>query len=84
MSALANLRDKIIEWAVLGALVGVIGYLIGNNDATTLKAEVNVLRAENVRQEAAIAAHDAKIENLAPRVLTLEVQDVERMKGAHK
>lgn len=84
MSALANLREKILEWAVLGALVGVIGYLIGNSDATTLKAEITTLRAENARQEETIAAHETKIDNLAPRVLTLEVQDAERMKGERK
>lgn len=84
MSALANLREKIVEWAVMAALVGVIGYLIGNSDATTMRGEIDLLKAENVRLEADLNALTNDYDNLAPRVLTLEVQATtgreERMK----
>ena len=86
--ALANLREKIVEWAVMAALVGVIGYLIGNSDATMMRVEIDRLTADNARQEAEIAAQSNRYDDLAPRVLTLEVQAKaereERLKGDAK
>lgn len=88
MSALGNLREKAVEWAVMAALVGVIGYLVGNSDATMMRAEIDRLKAEELRHEAAIGDLNNDIDNLGPRVLTLEVQAAnardDRMKGEAK
>jgi hypothetical protein len=73
--------QKIVEWAVVAALVGVIGYLIGNSEATMMKAEIAALSRDNSRHESEIAALEARLRILEPRVQRLDtLSEVEREK----
>lgn len=86
-AGLAGLREKIVEWAVMGALVGVIGYLIGNSDATTMQGQINELKKDNARIERDYVALSARVAVLEPRVerlVTLSELERERMKGDGK
>lgn len=59
MTALQGLGQKIAEWAVIAALVGVIGYLVGNSDAMRMRAEIDALRADvNRHEDARLKAED--------------------------
>ncbi len=51
MIDLKSLVQKILEWAVVAALVGVIGYLVGNSEAMMMRAEIDRLRADVDRHE---------------------------------
>ena len=69
------LGQKIVEWAVVAALVGVIGYLIGNNDAMEMKA-ANERAAESIaRHERHITALETRITLMASRVERLDARD---------
>jgi hypothetical protein len=75
MTILQGLGQKILEWVVIGALVGVIGYLIGNSDAMTMKAEIERLRENDTRQDREII----ELEKLGARVERLDAQvEIER------
>ena len=63
-----GLGQKIVEWAAIAALVGVIGYLIGNNDAMTMKGQIERLVDATARQEREIATLEARVAVLEPRV----------------
>jgi hypothetical protein len=79
--ALDGLGQKIIEWAVVACLVGVIGYLVGNSDATVMKAEISGLKATVERHEREIVALEAlrpRVERLDARI---EMEREERLKG---
>jgi hypothetical protein len=65
-----GLGQKIVEWAVIASLVGIVGYLIGNSEATTMKLENDRQSADIVRLQKEVA----ELEALAPRVLTLEIE----------
>ena len=74
-----GLGQKIVEWAVIAALVGVIGYLIGNSDAMTMKAAIDRHGETNARHEREIAALEARLDILAPRVERLDtLSEMER------
>lgn len=66
-----GIGQKIVEWAAVAALVGVIGYLIGNNDAMMMKAA-------NERQAEALARHERELVALEARIAVLEPR-VERL-----
>lgn len=74
MTALPALAQKVVEWAVIAALVGVVGYLIGNSDAAKMRAEIDALRADHNRLEGQVKDLSADFKPLPSRVLTLEVQ----------
>lgn len=77
-----GIGQKIVEWAVLAALVGVIGYLIGNNDAMMMKAAIERQTETNARHEREIKALEAQLDALAPRVERLDVlSELEQEKG---
>jgi hypothetical protein len=60
---------------VIGALVGVIGYLIGNSDAMTMQAEIERLRENDKRQDEEIG----ELEKLGARVERIDAQvEIER------
>jgi len=63
-----GLGQKIVEWAAIAALVGVIGYLIGNNDAMMMKGQIDRLVEATARQEREITALEARVVVLEPRV----------------
>jgi hypothetical protein len=63
-----GIGQKIVEWAAVAALVGVIGYLIGNNDAMMMKAAVDRQSEAFARHEREILALEARIAVLEPRV----------------
>ena len=77
MTALNGLGQKIMEWAVIAALVGVVGYLIGNNDAMTMRAEIDRLR----ERETALEGRVERVEALAPRVERLDALNEARMEN---
>lgn len=78
-----GIGQKIVEWAVVAALVGVIGYLIGNNDAMMMKAEIATLSRDNSRHEREIAALEARIAVLEPRLERLDtLSEVEQRKDS--
>ncbi len=75
MTILQGLGQKILEWVVIGALVGVIGYLIGNSDAMTMQAEIERLRENDKRQDEEIG----ELEKLGARVERIDAQvEIER------
>jgi len=79
-----GLGQKIAEWAVIAALMAVIGYLVGNSDAMTMKAAIERHAETNVRHERQIEALRLKLDALVPRVErldTLSEIDRERRKG---
>lgn len=67
-AALQGIGQKIVEWAVIAALVGVIGYLIGNSDAMTMKAQIERHAETAVRHERELVALEARVAVLEPRV----------------
>ncbi len=74
-----GLGQKIMEWAVIAALVGVIGYLIGNNDAMVMKAAIDRQTEALARHEREILALEARLNVLEPRVERLiTVSEIER------
>lgn len=77
-----GIGQKIVEWAVVAALVGVIGYLIGNSEATMMKAEIAALSRDNARHEREIAALETRFSTLEPRVQRLDtLSEVEQRKA---
>lgn len=78
-----GIGQKIVEWAVLAALVGVIGYLIGNNDAMMMKAEIATLSRDNLRHEREIAALEGRLAVVEPRIERLDtLSEVEQRKDS--
>lgn len=74
-----GIGQKIVEWAVVAALVGVIGYLIGNNDAMMMKAAIERQAEALARHERDIVALEARLAVLEPRVERLvTVSEIER------
>lgn len=78
-----GIGQKIAEWAVIAALVGVIGYLIGNSDAMTMKAQIDRNADTLVRHEREIEALERRWESIAPRIERLDaLSEMERRKGS--
>jgi hypothetical protein len=74
-----GIGQKIVEWVVVAALVGVIGYLIGNNDAMMMKAAIERQAEALARHERDIVALEARLAVLEPRVERLvTVSEIER------
>lgn len=82
MTGLANIRERLFELVVIGALTLVVGYLIGNSDAMETKAEVVGLRKDKERLEGDVAALAARVAVIEPRVERLTtLSEFEREKG---
>ena len=70
-----GLGQKIVEWAVIAALVGVIGYLIGNSDAMTMSAAIERQGETIARHEREITALETRLTLMAARVERLDARD---------
>lgn len=70
-----ELGQKIVEWAVVAALVGVIGYLIGNSDAMTMSAAIERQGETIARHEREITALETRITLMGARVERLDARD---------
>lgn len=81
---LRELGQKVFEKLAIMALLLVVGYLIGNSDRAEMKAENDRQRSDISRLDDEVKALRADQDNLAPRVLTLEVQGETALAGQMK
>lgn len=85
---LRELGQKVFEKLAVAALLVVVGYLTGNSDRAAMQAENDAQSRDISRLNDDLKALRANQDNLAPRVLTLEVQGetarAGQMKGDRK
>ncbi len=73
-----GIGQKVVEWAVVAALVGVIGYLIGNSDAMEMKSRIDALERQLNGLEMRVEKNGSQLEERSI-FMTCAVRNIDRL-----